>query len=119
MLVCRDTQSDTSSISQSSYDPNMPEFSGMASEIPDAQPEETDSGGGITLVSTKTRQTDVTSSDTASSGGITLVSSRPRPEDAGMSHVLIVLFEFHTATVERCVLLWAAVDCHCFFSFVP
>lgn len=91
MLVCRDTQSDTSSISQSSYDPNMPEFSGMASEIPDAQPEETDSGGGITLVSTKTRQTDATSSDTASSGGITLVSSRPRPEDAGMSRVDCVI----------------------------
>ena len=80
-LLCgsRDTQSDTSSISQSSYDPNMPEFSGMASEIPDSQaPAEESDSGGITLVSSKVRQT-----DTPSSGGVTLVATRPRPEDAG------------------------------------
>jgi len=57
----------------------MPEFSGMASEIPDSQaPAEESDSGGITLVSSKVRQT-----DTPSSGGVTLVATRPRPEDAG------------------------------------
>ena len=50
--------SDTSSISQSSYDPSKPMFSGMASEIPDSAPsalEDPSSAGGVVLLSSKTK----------------------------------------------------------------
>ena len=52
----RDAQSDTSSISQNSYDPSQPMFSGMSSEIPETDPIAADEGsGGIVLLSAKTR----------------------------------------------------------------
>ncbi|KAK7113300.1 uncharacterized protein [Littorina saxatilis] len=47
-----DSQSDTSSsVSQTSYDPNRPQFRGMGSEIPESAPDEEE--GGIALVSAK------------------------------------------------------------------
>ena len=56
-LLYRDNASDTSSISQTSYDPSKPMFSGMASEIPDSGPAATDdaSSGGVVLLSSKSK----------------------------------------------------------------
>ena len=52
-----DARSDTSSISQSSYDPSKPTFSGMAAEIPEASPLEADQpdSGSVTLISAKAK----------------------------------------------------------------
>ena len=53
--MCRsreDSQSDTSSsVSQTSYDPNKPQFRGMGSEIPEMAGEEDDTG--VAMVSAK------------------------------------------------------------------
>lgn len=60
-----DDKSDTSSISQSSYDPSKPVFSGMSAEIPetsDPAKEEADTGG-IVLISAKSKPDAGTSSD--------------------------------------------------------
>ena len=81
LFLHRDTQSDTSSVSRSSYDPNVADFSSMASELPSARrsstAEESDSGGGITLVSTKARRTD------DNGGGVSLVSRKPLSGEQG------------------------------------
>ena len=61
MVYCRDDHSDTSSISQTSYEPAKPMFAGMSSEIPDS-------------VATTTSNEDT---------GVMLISSKPRA-DAGM-----------------------------------
>ena len=65
---CRaaDTQSDTSSVSQASYDPNRPLFSHLSSEISDTIASPVEDAGG----------------DDGDDGGIVLVSTKPRT-DAG------------------------------------
>ncbi len=57
--------SDSSSISQSSYDPSKPMFSGMAAEIPDSLP------GAAAAAA-----------DDAAGGGVVLLSSKPKPDAA-------------------------------------
>ncbi|KAL8564246.1 hypothetical protein ACOMHN_050857 [Nucella lapillus] len=47
-----DSQSDTSSVSQMSYDPSRPQFSALGSEIPQSTAADT-ADGGVALVSTK------------------------------------------------------------------
>lgn len=48
----RDNQSDSSSLSQTSYEPGRPLFQGMESEIPE-QVDNMDTSGGITLVASR------------------------------------------------------------------
>lgn len=48
-----DAKSDTSSISQTSYDPNRPDFRGMSAEISESLPTTVDEDSGITLISSK------------------------------------------------------------------
>ena len=81
----RDNMSDSSSTSQTSYDPNRPMFAGMSAEIPDSI---------------------ATSVDDSTSSGITLVSAKPRGEAGNaIIHVGVCV----RARVRACVRVCACV----------
>ncbi len=62
VVFCRDNASDTSSISQSSYDPSQPMFAGVSAEIADTVAMSTEDTGnnGIVLISNKSKGSDGT-----------------------------------------------------------